>query len=179
VGKLTELELQAVKSYLEANSCHSSLQVLSYIITTFGVVYKPDSVIALLHRLGFVYKKTKLVSSKANLAKQEEFIVNFREIERNLAENEVILFGDGVHPHHNTESTYAWIAKGKEKEILSNTGRVRININGAINPANPTEIVYHECHTIDAITTIVWLKLIEAAYPQKKTIHPLRRSDLR
>jgi len=179
VGKLTELQLQAVKSYLEANSCHSSLQVLSYIITTFGVVYKPDSVIALLHRLGFVYKKTKLVSSKANLAKQEEFIVNFREIERNLAENEVILSGDGVHPHHNTESTYAWIAKGKEKEILSNTGRVRININGAINPANPTEIVYHECHTIDAITTIVWLKLIEAAYPQKKTIHPLRRSDLR
>ena len=63
--------------------------------------------------------------------------------------------------------------------MLSNTGRVRININGAINPANPTEIVYHECHTIDAITTIVWLKLIEAAYPQKKTIHPLRRSDLR
>jgi transposase len=99
------------------------------------------------------------------------FIVEFREKERNLPENEVILFGDGVHPHHNTESTYAWIEKGKEKEILSNTGRVRLNINGAINPANPTEIVYHECDTIDAVSTIVWLKCIESAYPQKTTIH--------
>jgi hypothetical protein len=165
VGKLTEAQLQAVKSYVEANICHSSLQVLSYINITFGLVYKSDSVIALLHRLGFVYKKTKLVASKANLKKQEVFIKEFREIERNLPDNEIILFGDGLHPRHNTESTYAWIEKGKEKEVLSNTGRVRININGAINPANPTEIVYHECDTIDAVSTIVWLKCIEAAYP--------------
>jgi transposase len=170
-GKLTEAQLQAVKSYVESNICHSSLEVLSYISTTFLVVYKPDSVIALLHRLGFVYKKTKLIPSKANIKKQEEFIGEFRKIECNLPENEVILFGDGVDPHYNTEPTYAWIEKGKDKEILSNTGRVRVNINGAINPAKPTEIVYYECHTINAISTVVWLKLIEAAYPQKKKIH--------
>ena len=61
--------------------------------------------------------------------------------------------------------------KGQEKEIPSNTGRVRVNINGAINPTQPTEVVHHECETINAITTIVWLSLIENRYPDKKVIH--------
>jgi transposase len=171
VGKLNEEQKVLIKTYVQTNIFHSSLKVLDYIKSTFGIEYKPDSVIALLHRLGFVYKKTKLIPSKADLAKQDEFIKEYKKIEQNLPENELILFGDGVHPHHNTESTYAWIQKGQEKEILSNTGRVRVNINGAINPANPTEIVHHDCLTIDALSTIVWLKLIEERFPDKKTIH--------
>lgn len=171
VGKLTAEQKEVVKSYVRANICHSSLKVKSYIKETFGVEYKPDSVIVLLHRLGFVYKKTKLIPSKADLQCQEEFIEKFRDLEQNLPNDEVILFGDGVHPHHNTESTYAWIEKGQEKEVLSNTGRVRVNINGAINPAQPVEVVHHECETINATTTIVWLALIESRYPNKKVIH--------
>lgn len=52
-----------------------------------------------------------------------------------------------------------------------NTGRKRLNINGAINSANPTEVVHHECETINAITTIVFLKVIEERYLNKKKIH--------
>jgi transposase len=171
VGKLTDAQKVLVQSYVRAHICHSSLQVLAYIKDSFGVEYKPDSVIVLLHRLGFVYKKTKLVPSKANIEKQEQFITEFREIEKNLPEDELILFGDGVHPHHNTESTYAWIEKGTEKEVLSNTGRVRVNINGAINPANPCEVVYHKADTINSDSTIVWLSLIESRFLDKKVIH--------
>jgi transposase len=171
VGKLTQEQKVQIKLYVESTICHSSLKILDYIKTTFEVEYSQDGVIALLHRLGFSYKKTKLIPSKADLAKQEEFIKGFREIEKILPKNELILFGDGVHPHHNTESTYAWIQQGQEKEILSNTGRVRVNINRAINPANPTEIVHHDCQTIDAVSTIIWLKLIEERFPEKKTIH--------
>ena len=171
VGKLTDTQKELVKAYVSATICHSSLQVLTYIKTTFGVEYKPDSVIALLHRLGFVYKKTKLVPSKTDEEKQEQFVKEFKELEQNLPESELILFGDGVHPHHNTESTYAWIEKGTEKEVLSNTGRVRVNINGAINPANPIEVVHHKADTIDATSTIIWLSLIEQRFPNKKVIH--------
>lgn len=171
VGKLSEEQKVLVKTYVQSSICHSSLKVLNYIKSTFDIEYKPDSVIALLHRLGFVYKKTKLVASKADLLKQEEFIKEFREIEQNLPKNQLILFGDGVHPHHNTESTYAWIEKGKEKEVLSNTGRVRVNINGAINPANPIEIVTHDCGTINALTTLVWLQMIEKRFPQMEVIY--------
>jgi transposase len=171
VGKLTEEQKEQVKSYVRTNICHTSLQVLSYIKDKFDVIYKPDSVIVLLHRLGFVYKKTKLIPSKADLEKQEYFIEEFRKIEQNLSSDELILFGDGVHPRHNTESTYAWIEKGQEKEVLSNTGRVRVNINGAINPANPTQIVTHDCEMINAATTIVWLQMIEKRFPQMRTIY--------
>ena len=171
MGKLNAAQLQKVKEYVQTHICHSSLKVLDFIKTTFAVIYKPDSVIILLHRLGFVYKKTKLVPSKADIEAQDKFIVQFREKEQNLPSDEVILFGDGVHPRHNTESTYAWIEKGKELEVLSNTGRVRVNVNGAINPAKPTQIISHQCDTINALTTIVWLQLIEKYYPTMKAIH--------
>lgn len=170
-GKLNPGQKDQVKAYVQANVCHTSLQVLDFIKDQFGVVYKPDSVIALLHRLGFVYKKTKLIPSKADLAKQELFIEEFRKTEQNLAPDELILFGDGVHPRHNTESAYAWIQKGQEKEVLSNTGRERVNINGAINPANPVQIVAHDCETINAATTLVWLQMIEKRFPHMKTIY--------
>ncbi|WP_298363089.1 IS630 family transposase [Runella sp.] len=88
-----------------------------------------------------------------------------------MLDSEVILFGDGVHPHHNTAPAYAWIEKGTEKEIPSNTGRKRLNINGAVNPADATEVVCHECETINALTTVVFLKAIEERYSNKKTIH--------
>jgi transposase len=171
VGKLDFKQKDQIKTYVRANICHTSLQVLSFIKDKFGVIYKPDSVIVLLHRLGFVYKKTKLIPSKADLEKQDLFIEEFRKIEQNLSLDELILFGDGVHPRHNTESTYAWIEKGQEKEVLSNTGRVRVNINGAINPANPTEIVTHDCETINAVTTLVWLQMIEKRFPKMTVIY--------
>lgn len=170
-GKLTDEQKDQVRAYVRANICHTSFQVLSFIKDKFDVIYKPDSVIVLLHRLGFVYKKTKLIPSKADLDKQELFIEEFRKIEENLPSDALILFGDGVHPRHNTESTYAWIEKGQEKEVLSNTGRVRVNINGAINPANPIEIVTHDCETINASTTLVWLQMIEKRFPQMKVIY--------
>jgi transposase len=171
VGKLTPEQSQEVKAYVGSSICHSSHQVQRFIKEKFDITYHQDSVIALLHRLGFVYKKTKLVPSQGDSKKQEAFIESFREVEQSLTSDEVILFGDGVHPHHNTESTYAWIAKGQEKEILSNTARVRVNLNGAINPANPTQIVTHSCETINAESTITWLQLIEERFSQLKTIY--------
>ena len=40
---------------------------------------------------------------------------------------------DAVHPTHNTKPSYGWIKRGERKELLSNTGRQRINISGAID----------------------------------------------
>ena len=170
-GKLNEQQLQAVKAYVNEHLCSSSLVVQAYIGQQYGVSYTQEGVIALLHRLEFSYKKTKLIPAKADLVKQERFVEEFGQLEKALPTNEVILFGDGTHPQHNTQASYAWIAKGKEREILSNTGRVRVNINGAINPHCPTQVVTHQADTINALSCLVWLKLIEKAYPDKKTIH--------
>jgi transposase len=171
MGKLSPEQLESVKAYVSENLCSTSLQVSNFIAINFNVQYSESGIIALLHRINFVYKKTKLIPSKANVALQEAFVEEFRKLEKALSEEDVILFADGVHPQHNTESSYAWIAKGKEKEILSNTGRVRVNINGAINPQNPTEVVAYECETIDAVTSVEFLKQIEKRYEDKNCIH--------
>jgi len=40
---------------------------------------------------------------------------------------------DGVHPLHNSINTRGWIKKAKEQAIEANTGRQRLNLNGACN----------------------------------------------
>ena len=40
---------------------------------------------------------------------------------------------DGVHPLHNSQPAYGWMKKDCDYTIQANTGRERININGAVN----------------------------------------------
>ncbi|MCP4270035.1 MAG: IS30 family transposase, partial [Candidatus Brocadiaceae bacterium] len=47
--------------------------------------------------------------------------------------NDPIYFMDGTHPQHNCVAACGWIKKGKVKELKSNTGRHRLNVNSAIN----------------------------------------------
>ena len=170
-GKLSLEQLAAVKEYVSLHLCSTAASVAVFIAKTFQIEYSESGATALLHRLGFVYKKTKLIPSKADEALQEAFVASFRELEKALEVDEVILFADGVHPQHNTEASYAWIEKGKEREILSNTGRTRVNINGAINPLKPTEVVAYECDTIDAVNTVSFFKEVEKRFGDKRCIH--------
>ncbi len=170
-GKLSSEQLGTVKEHVSSHLCGTAAEVAAFISKTFQVEYSESGATALLHRLGFVYKKTKLIPSKANEALQEAFVASFRELEKALEVDEVILFADGVHPQHNTGTSHAWIAKGKEKEVLSNTGRTRVNINGAINPRDPTEVVTYECDTIDAVTTVSFFKEVEKRFADKKCLH--------
>lgn len=67
----------------------------------------------LLHRLGFVYKQTKGVPSKADEAKQAEFLKKqlpalLEEVE---AGDAVVYYSDGCHPTHNTKTGRGWIRK--------------------------------------------------------------------
>ena len=124
----------------------------------------------LLDRIGFVYKKTKLVPGKADTEKQQEFIRQYHQLKTQMNSNDELLFIDGTHPQHNPVSSYAWILKGQEKEVPTNTGRKRININGALN-INNFEVVVREDEPINAQSTIELLKQIEEAYPSASTIY--------
>jgi len=54
--------------------------------------------IHLLHRLGFVYKKTRLVPSRADKEKQEAFVKKYEEIKATKEKDDKIYFIDAVHP---------------------------------------------------------------------------------
>ena len=48
-------------------------------------------------------------------------------------EDEALYFMDGAGVEHNVKIDYGWMKKGHTKTIKTNTGRKRLNINGAYN----------------------------------------------
>ncbi len=66
--------------------------------------------------------------SPLQLTKEE-----IKKLKDELKEDEHILFLDAVHPTHNTKAGFAWIQKGQEKFIETNSGRDRVNLNGVYN----------------------------------------------
>lgn len=169
-GKLNKKEEVKVEAYVTGNVISDSKQVKEFIWESFAKKYSLSGTTKLLKRLGFVYKKTTLIPSKYDAIRQLQFKTAYEVLEQTLGANELILFVDGVHPQHNTTCTNAWIKKGEIKEIKSNTGRKRVNWNGAYDPLSQ-DVLLHESDTINADTVIEMLKKIEKAYPEKEKIY--------
>jgi len=73
---------------------------------------------------------------------------------------------------HNTQLAYGWIKKSFRKEICSNSGRSRINLTGAVDLISK-KLHIKEDRTLNADSTIAFLKTLEGAYPTKEKIHLL------
>lgn len=171
--KLTKNEKIEITEFVEKDIIMDSILVVNFIKEKYNKDYTRQWVLALLHRLWFVFKKTKKIPSKADKIKQEEFIEKYNEIKDNLTEKEKIYFIDWVHPMHNVDNQYWWIKKWTEKEIKSNTGRDRININGAYNLENQEAIII-ESETINTQSTIELYKKIELLNPDLEKIYIIR-----
>ncbi len=154
----------------KTNLYSTSKAVMNFVYENLGVIYKESGIIALLHRLNFVYKKTSLVPSKSDKTKQEDYLYEFTLLKSGLKSDEKVYFGDGVHPQHNTRLSNAWIYKGDTRVIKSNTGRSRININGVLDP-DSKEFIYTTGASINAENTIELYKKIESKNLDKRKIY--------
>ena len=143
---------------------------MAYIKEHYGLDYTINGVTKLLHRLGFVYKQTTLIPGKLDEAKQAAFKQVYEKLRDTLPEDEAIMFGDGVHPSHNVHATKAWVKKGQDKQVPTNTGRKRLNINGVLN-IETMETVTHFSETINAEETVHLFDKIQATYPSKRKIY--------
>jgi len=166
---LTNAEEKQIKVFLEINTQQTTIEIRDHIKTVYQVKYSLSGVTKLLHRLGFTYKKPKIIPGKADLKKQDKFIKKYNRVKENLRENDRIYFGDASHPTHNTKADYGWILKGKknDKWIKSNTGRKRLNLNGVINLKHQEAIVLSE-ETINADAVISLLEKIKKKQPKGK-----------
>ncbi len=165
VGKLEELDCHLrQKTYLTVEA------IIAYVKQRYHVNYSVSGMTDLLHRMGFTYKKSKLIPAKADAERQEQFLKEIEELRENKVENDPLLYMDGVHPQHNTMLSYGWIKKGEDNIIKSNTGRQRININGALD-AETLDVIVRDDETINALTTVELLKKIEANYPLAMIIY--------
>lgn len=169
-GKLTSQQISILIREIRTNIYTTATQIADWIKCRYGIEYNSQGLIHLLKRIGLVYKKAKLTPSKAHSELQEEFLNTYYKQQNDLQEDEILYFCDAVHPQHNTNATYAWIPKGEEKEIKSNTGRTRVNINGVLNPNDPTDVIVGDYKTINAQTTIEFFETIERKNSTKKKI---------
>ena len=70
-------------------------------------------------------------------------------------------YADGTHPQHSTHCAHGWIKSGQSKEIKTNSGRQRVNINRVVNAHDPTDVVIEYSASINAQSTIALLKKLE------------------
>ena len=164
---LTDSQLS---DHLEDKLYLTTSAIQKHVFSKYGIDYSENGIRHLLKRLGFVFKKPKAIPGKANRELQAQFLA---DLEPKLADNTgetAVFFADGTHPQHNTHCAYGWIKKGKNKEIKTNTGRKRVNINGLINATDPTQVIIDECDSINAQSTVRLFKELENQYPDLEEI---------
>ncbi len=168
-SQLTLIQLEELKTFLVDNTQTKAKDIVSHIKKQYNVSYSVIGVTKLIHRLGFTYKKPKIIPGKADRSKQEAFLEKYQEIKSNLKENDQVYFLDSTHPTHNTTASYGWILKGKknDKFIKTNTGRSRLNLNGALNLKNHQAVVLEE-KTINHKATIKLFKKLLKKHPKGK-----------
>ena len=131
-AKIAELEMLH-RSLRDKRQADRVKAVIAHIDGQYGVRYTLGGVTDLLHRPGFSYKKPTPVPGKQDTVKQQAFLKDEERLNARKGENDPIYFSDATHPQHNSVPAYGWIKKGQEKELKANSGRQRLNINGAIN----------------------------------------------
>lgn len=168
-SRLNLVQEQELRNYLQENTQRTAKEVVEYLKKQHQVDFSVIGVTKLLHRLGFTYKKPKVIPGKADKIKQEQFLEAYQKIKQNLGLNDQIYFGDATHPEHNTKPCYGWILKGKnnDKFIKTNTGRERLNLNGVLSLKNHAALVLEE-KTINSEATIKLFEKLKQFQPQGK-----------
>jgi len=152
-------QLEFLEEHIKENTYMNSKGISAWISKQFDVNYSCSGINGLLKRMRFVYKKPVLTPCKANVEKQEEFVKEYQELKNKLQKDDQIYFMDGVHPQHNTIASYGWIKKGTNKQLKTNNGRKRTNINGALN-LQTKELVFVEDERINSQTMIALIELM-------------------
>lgn len=154
-GRLDNEQEKQLVGHLDTFLYSTVSSVCAYVKAEFEEEYSVSGMTDLLHRLGFSYKKTKAVASKADEGAQVTFLEEtlpplLEQVEKGQA---VVYYADGCHPTHNTKTSRGWIRRGEDFVIDCNSGRKRVNINGAVNAVKPEHLVYEVTETVNAQST--------------------------
>jgi transposase len=157
---LTAAQEAQVKAWIVETLPRTTRVVGAYIRREFGVEYESRSgLIKLLHRLGLEYQKPEVIGRKLDVVKQKVFIEAYENLLNSLGSDEVVLFGDAVHPTHATRPVGCWTAKHDKLAIEQTSGRQRLNIHGVVDlETGQTRMIR-------------LLESIEALYPLMALIH--------
>ena len=167
---LSDAQKAKICEELETKIYLTTHAVIEYAREAFGVEYTPSGMRDLLHRLGYEFKKPKLIPGTPDREAQEIFVEQYEQFMEEKPEDEEVLFIDAVHPEHNTMAAYGWIKRGQKRKLQTNSGRQRLNLHGAIN-AETLDVTVIESETVDAESTITLLETLNQKYPLSSRLH--------
>ncbi|MBI1307094.1 MAG: IS630 family transposase [Bacteroidetes bacterium] len=156
---------QELTGHLEEHLYVHSSDIIQHIEKKYNVRYSTSGVKDLLHRLGFTWKKPKHVPGKADAKRQETFLEQYSEIKAAKQTDDQIYFVDSAHPMHNSQPACGWIRKGKQKTLKANSGRQRLNLNGALRLGD-NQVIVQEAEVINSQAMIALFKQIEKKQPE-------------
>jgi len=167
---LTEEQEIALADWVDAHCPRSIRKIGAFLKRTFGVSYSRSGLIALLHRLGFDYRKPEAMPRGLDDARQQAFIDEYENLLNTMGADEAIAFVDAVHPTHQVRPAGCWARKDVAIAVEQTTGRERLNIHGAINlETGQTQIL-----AVDRVNAQSFIKLlgeIEGTHTAMRLIH--------
>ena len=169
-SKLSKTELVELSNHLESNNYIVIKDICAYVKRQYGVQYSVAGMNKLLYRIGFVYKKPKLVPGKLDAERQEEFKLQYSMLKGGLRKNEAIYFMDSVHPQYQARARYGWIKKGTDKTLPSNSSWKRKHIIGAID-LKDLHIVQADKPKVNGGYILEFLQKLEVNTPNKDKIY--------
>ncbi|MDB6095954.1 MAG: transposase [Francisellaceae bacterium] len=122
----------------------------------------------LLHSLGYIYKKPKLILACSDEQLKKFFIRFYLDNMENKPSDELVFFADVVPSQHNILPDYGWIRKGENRELKSNNGRSRFNIHAAMNVGRFKTTVVTSESNLDQESTVALLNQLLILYPYAK-----------
>lgn len=166
-GLLTSAQLAGLAQELGQTLYTDCRAIADWLAATYGVRYTVSGLTDLLHRLGFSYKLTTAVPCQADAAAQTAFVADTLAPLLAAAEagEAVVYFADAAHPTHNTRATHVWTETGKERPLLTVSGRERVNLNAALNAHCPSQVHLDETDCVNAQSTQRLYEKLLRAHP--------------
>jgi transposase len=169
-SKLNSTQTSALITHLENTTYMKANSICAYVHQKYNIQYTVSGMTKWLKLHGFSYKKPKGTPAKADLIKQEDFLMTYNTLLETTHKDEPILFGDAVHPTMATKITYGWIKKGTDKPIATVASRTRMNLMGAIN-LQTMGMVYESYETINSDTMNEYFTALRTTYATATKIH--------
>lgn len=169
---LSEAQAAALPAELDAHLHLTAKSVRAFVAARFGLTYTPHAMARLLGRLGFVWKRPKVVPAKADETAQRAFLeATLRPLMAAAAAGpaEKLLFVDAIHPAYGAHPVAGWIRRGRTATLKSNHGRVNVTLNGALSWPDRT-VITREAKLITGPEMVAFFAQIEAAYPAARRI---------
>lgn len=169
---LSEVQVAELSAELAGRVYLTAKAVCGFVAVRFGLAYTPHAMARLLGRLGYVWKRPKVVPAKADAEAQRAFLDGvllplMAEAEADPATP--LLFVDATHPAYDAHPAQGWIRRGERAVLPSNHGRVNVTLNGALSwPAR--EVITREAAKITGPEMAAFFAQIQARYPAARRI---------